>query len=120
VDVTPRASLPGPTPRPPAVHVTIDRLVLRGLPSAARGAVTAALQEALAGHLQRLAQRGALGSSRTVDSLRLAELRVDGFAPPAAIDAGAPAGRRPRAEAAAHPQRIAATAGRALAQGIAR
>jgi hypothetical protein len=103
-----------PSRRRPAVHVTIDRLVLRGVPAGDRDAVAAALEQALGGHLRQLAQggagagagAGALGPSRALESLRLPELRVG---------PGAPA-----ASARAMPQRIAAAAGRALAQGLAR
>ncbi|TPQ34853.1 hypothetical protein C2U70_16005 [Bradyrhizobium guangdongense] len=80
------------THRPPRVHVTIDRLVLRGFPPEQRDAITAGLTGELIAQLGNPATAQQLRASRSLASLRTAPVQLAAAATPQAIGAGA--GRR--------------------------
>jgi hypothetical protein len=86
------------------VHVTIDRLVLRGFAAGERDALVRALEGALRNELEQRAHGAPLPTSRSLASLTLPTLRVEG-----GIHA------MPRR---ALPRRIGVDAGRALAKGV--
>ena len=71
----------------PRINITIDCLVLKGFPSSARGAVTAAFHA----ELRRLTATEGLsfGGSRAASQLRTAPLRLGPRASPTAMAAAA-------------------------------
>jgi len=58
------------TRRPQRVHVTIDRLVLRGFPPEQRDVIAAGLRRELIALFAAPERRHAFGTSRSVDKLR--------------------------------------------------
>ncbi|MBR0713549.1 hypothetical protein [Bradyrhizobium liaoningense] len=80
------------THRPRCVHVTIDRLVLRGFPPDQRDAIAAGLTQELVAQLSSPATARQLRVSCSLASLRTAPVQLATSATPQAIGIGA--GRR--------------------------
>jgi hypothetical protein len=80
------------THRPQRVHVTIDRLLLRGFPPEQRDAIAAGLTRELVAQLSDPATTQQLRVSRSLASLRTAPVQLARSATPQAIGEGA--GRR--------------------------